>query len=79
MSTGALPGPVRRLMAQLDELRPGGVPDMAEVGRLLLQLAAEEEFFAPLIAQMPTGSPGVHWLARPERGPRLCWFTGPMA
>src|SRR5215467_12411180 len=71
MSTGTLPGPVRRLMAQLDELRPGGVPDMDEVGRLLTELAADEEHFAPLIAQMPAGSPGVHWLAQPERGPRL--------
>src|SRR5215471_11292021 len=71
MSTGALPGPVRRLMAQLDELRPGGVPDMGEVGRLLTELAADEEYFAPLIAQMLAGSPGVDWLAKPERGPRL--------
>jgi predicted metal-dependent enzyme (double-stranded beta helix superfamily) len=71
MSTGTLPGPVRRLMARLDELRPGGEPDMGEVGRLLTELAADEEFFAPLIAQMPAGSPGVRWLAKPERGPRL--------
>ena len=71
MSTGAFSNPVRRLMAQLDELRPGGAPDMGEAGRLLLELAADEEFFAPLIAQMPAESPGVHWLAKPERGPRL--------
>src|SRR5579863_5750794 len=71
MSTGALPSPVRQLMAQLNELRPGGAPDMTEVGRLLTGLAADEEYFAPLIAQMPAESPGVHWLARPERGPRL--------
>jgi hypothetical protein len=71
MSTGAVSNPVRRLMAQLDELRPGGAPDMGEAGRLLLELAADEEFFAPLIAQMPAESPGVHWLAKPERGPRL--------
>ena len=71
MSTGDLPNPVRHLMTQLDELRPGGAPHMIEVGRLLMGLAADEEYFAPLIAQMPAGSPGVHWLARPERGPRL--------
>ena len=71
MSAGAFPHPVRRCLAQVNELRFGDAPDMAEVGRLLLQLAAEEEYFAPLIAQMPAGSPGVHWLARPERGPRL--------
>src|SRR5215469_15621062 len=57
MSVGAFPHPVRRCLAQLNELRLGDAPDMAEVGRLLLELAAE--------------APGVHWLARPERGPRL--------
>jgi predicted metal-dependent enzyme (double-stranded beta helix superfamily) len=71
MSTDASPGPVRHLMAQLSELRPAGVPAMADVGRLLTQLAADEEYFAPLVAQMPAESPGVQWLARPERGPRL--------
>jgi hypothetical protein len=71
MSAGAFPHPLRRFLAQLNELRSGDVPDMAEVGRLLVELAAEEEYFAPLIAQMPAESPGVHWLATPERGPRL--------
>ncbi len=71
MSTSAYSSPLRRFVAQLDELRPSGAPDMAEVGRLLTGLAADEEYFAPLIAQMPAESPGVHWLARPERGPRL--------
>jgi predicted metal-dependent enzyme (double-stranded beta helix superfamily) len=41
------------------------------VGRLLTELAADEEYFAPLIAGMPPGTFGVHWLIRPERGPRL--------
>lgn len=27
--------------------------------------------FAPLIAGIPAGSAGVHWLVQPERGPRL--------
>ena len=71
MSIGAFPHPVRRCLAQVNELRFGDAPDMAEVGRLLQELAHEQEYFAPLIAQMPAGAPGVHWLARPERGPRL--------
>ncbi len=44
---------------------------MGQVGRLLVELAADEEFFSPLIAQIPSGSPGSQWLIRPERGPRL--------
>jgi len=71
MSTSTSDSPLRRFQAQLDGLRSSGVPAMDEVGRLLVELAADEEYFAPLIAEMPTGSPGVHWLARPERGPRL--------
>jgi predicted metal-dependent enzyme (double-stranded beta helix superfamily) len=71
VSTGAYPFPVRDFLAQLDGLRPAGAPDMDEVGRLLVELAADEEFFAPLIAEMPPESPGTHWLAQPERGPRL--------
>jgi predicted metal-dependent enzyme (double-stranded beta helix superfamily) len=71
MSTGAYPAQLRHFLAQLDELRSTGVPDMGAVGRLLVQLAADEEYLAPLIAQIPAESPGVHWLARPERGPRL--------
>jgi predicted metal-dependent enzyme (double-stranded beta helix superfamily) len=71
MSTGAYPAPLHRFLAGLDELRSTDVPDMDEVGRLLVELAADDEYFAPLIEQMPAESPGVHWLARPERGPRL--------
>ena len=37
MSTGALPGPLRHFAAELDELRSGGVPDMGQVGRLLVE------------------------------------------
>ena len=44
---------------------------MNAVGRALAELAADEEYFAPLIAQIPADSPGVRWLARPKRGPRL--------
>ena len=71
VSTGAWPGPVRHCLAEVDELRSGGAPDLDEVGKLLVGLTADEEFFAPLIAQMPAESMGIHWLAQPDRGPRL--------
>jgi len=69
--TGAWPGPLRHFADQLDELRSADVPDMDRVGRLLVELAADEEFFAPLIAQIPSAAPGSRRLVRPERGPRL--------
>ena len=71
MSTGALPSPLRHFMAELDERSSGEALDMDQAGRLLVELATNEEFFAPLIDQIPAGSPGVHWLVQPERGPRL--------
>ena len=71
MSTGALASPLRRFLEQMDGLHSAGVPDMGEVGRILAGLAADEEFFGPLIAQLPAGSPGSRWLIRPARGPRL--------
>ena len=77
MSTGALAGPLRRFLEQLDGLRSAGIPDMGEVGRLLAGLAADEEFFGPLIAEIPAASPGGKWLIRPERGPRLVLFHRP--
>jgi hypothetical protein len=43
---------------------------MDQVGRLLVELAADEEYFAPLIAAMPADSPAVHWLIQPK-GARL--------
>jgi|SRR5690348_1820830 len=77
MSTGALPGPLRHFQAQLADLRSGGTLDMDQVGRLLVELAADQGFFAPLIAAMPADSPPVHWLipARPRPTPG----TGPPA
>jgi hypothetical protein len=57
VSTAALPGPLRRFTAQLDELRSGDVPDMDRAGRLLAELAADTEFFAPLIAEIPPKHP----------------------
>ena len=71
MSTAALPGPVRQFAAQLDELVSSDLPDMDQVGQLLVELAVDAEFFAPLIAQIHPATPGDRWLIRPERGPRL--------
>jgi hypothetical protein len=69
--TGAWPRPLRHFAAQLDELRSRDVLDMNQVGRLLVELAADEEFFAPLIEQIPAAAPGNRWLIKPKRGPRL--------
>ena len=68
---GVLAGPLRHFENQLNELRSADVLDMGKVGRLLVELAADEEFFAPLIADIPAAAPGDRWLIRPERGPRL--------
>jgi hypothetical protein len=77
--TGALPGPLRHFVNQLDGLRSADVPDMDTVGRLLVELTADEEFFGPLIEQLPVGAPGDRWLIRPERGPRLVLVHRPDA
>ncbi len=77
MSTDAFPGPLRHFLAQLGEVCSDGVPDMGQVGRLLVELAADEEFLGPLIAQMPAESAGGTWLVKPDRGPRLVLFHRP--
>jgi len=77
MSTAALPQPLRRFTAQLAEVRPGDYPDMERVGRFLVELTADTEFFAPLIADMPAAASGSRWLIRPERGPRLALVHRP--
>jgi len=77
VSTSAVPGPLRHFLAQLDELRSGDIIDMNQVGRLLVELAADEEYFGPLIAQMPPETAGGKWLVQPERGPRLVLFHRP--
>jgi hypothetical protein len=69
--TGGLPGPLRRFTDQLGEVRSAEILDMDQVGRVLVELAADEEFFGPLVAQLPAGSPGSRWLIKPARGPRL--------
>jgi len=71
VSTGTPADPLRHFLAEVDELRSSGPPDMGKIGQLLVDLAADEDYFTPLIAAMPVESPGVHWLATPERGPRL--------
>jgi hypothetical protein len=77
VSNGPLPSPLRHFLAQLDELRSADVLDMDEVGRLLVGLAADEEFFGPLITEIPAASAGGKWLVQPERGPRLVLFHRP--
>jgi predicted metal-dependent enzyme (double-stranded beta helix superfamily) len=76
-ATRAFPGPLGHFMAQLDEVRAGDVLDMEQVGRILVELAADEDFFGPLIAQMPAKEAGGKWLVQPERGPRLVLFHRP--
>jgi hypothetical protein len=70
-------GPLRHFLAQLDELRSCDVLGMDQVGRLLVELAAGEEYLGPLIAEMPSESPGGKWLIKPGRGPRLVLFHRP--
>ena len=50
---------------------------MDQVGRLLVELAADEEYLGPLIAEMPAESAGGKWLVKPDRGPRLVLFHRP--
>jgi predicted metal-dependent enzyme (double-stranded beta helix superfamily) len=71
MSTGALAGPLRDFTSQLDDLLARDALDMGQVGRLLVELAADGEFFGPLIAEIPTAAQGDRWLIKPDRGPRL--------
>jgi len=77
VSTATPADPLRHFLAELGELRSGDLPDMGKIGQLLVDLAADEGYFAPLIAAMPADSPGVNWLARPERGPRLVFVHRP--
>ena len=77
MNSDDLSGPLRHFLTRLDELRHGDIVDMDQVGRLLVELAADEEYLGPLIAEMPSESPGGRWLVKPERGPRLVLFHRP--
>jgi len=71
------PGPLRHFLTRLDELRSENTIDMDRVGRLLVDLAAGEDYLGPLIAEIPSESPGGTWLVKPERGPRLVLFHRP--
>jgi hypothetical protein len=42
-----------------------------------VELAADEEYLGPLIAEIPSESPGGKWLVKPERGSRLVLFHRP--
>jgi hypothetical protein len=42
-----------------------------------VELAADEEYLGPLIAEILLESPGGRWLFEPERGPRLVLFHRP--
>jgi len=77
VGTGALPSPLSHFATGLDEVRSAGAPDMNAIGRLLVELAADDEFFGPLIADMAPASMDVHWLLKPERGPRLALVHRP--
>ena len=77
MSTGDFPSPLRHFLTQLAELRSADTPDMDQVGRLLVELAADEEYLGPLIAEMPSQSAAGKWLVKPERGPRMVLFHRP--
>jgi hypothetical protein len=50
---------------------------MGEVGRLLVELAADEEYFAPLIAAMSAESPGSSGSPSPTGALVWCSSTGP--
>ncbi len=63
--------PVRAFLARVDELSSADPPDVPAIGRALAELAGDEEYFAPLVAQLAPDDLGVIGLHMPERGPRL--------
>ena len=75
-STSVLPGPLRYFVDQLDELRSANVPDMDQVGRLLVDLAADQEFFGPLIAEIPSPRPAIGGWSGPNGASAWCSSTG---
>ena len=77
MDISVFPSPLRRFLAQLDEVRSAGVLDMDQVGRVLVELAADEEYLGPLIAEMPSESPGGSGWSSPNGVPAWCYSTGP--
>ena len=43
MSTDTPADPLRHFLAEVDELRSSGLPDMGKIGQLLVDLAADED------------------------------------
>jgi hypothetical protein len=76
VSTDDPASPLRPFLAQLDDLRSADVLDMDQVGRLLVELAADEEYLGPLIAEMPSQSPGASGWSSPNGDPAWCCSTG---
>ena len=76
MSSDDLPGPLRHFLTRLDEMRSGSHLDMDKVGRLLVELAADEEYLGPLIAEIPSESPGGRGWSSPNEVPAWCCSTG---
>ena len=77
MNSDDLPGPLRHFLTRLDEMRSRSTLDMDKVGQLLVELAADEEYLGPLIAEIPSESPGGRWLSSPNEVPDWCCSTGP--
>jgi hypothetical protein len=77
MDISVLPSPLRRFLAQLEGVRSVGVLDMDQVGRVLVELAADEEYLGPLIAEMSSESPGGKWLSNQRGVLAWCCSTGP--
>ncbi len=77
MSTGDFPSPLRHFLAQLDELRSADILDMDQVGRVLVELAADEEYLGPLIAEVPSETPGGSGWSSPNGAPAWCCSTAP--
>jgi len=77
VSVGELPGPLRGFLTRLADTEPGDGSGLRSAGRLLVELAADEEFFSPLIAELPAAESAGTWLIRPPRGPRLLLFHRP--
>jgi predicted metal-dependent enzyme (double-stranded beta helix superfamily) len=50
---------------------------MDKVGQLLVGLAGQEDYVAPLVAAMPAQETGGSWLSAPDLGPRLLLFHRP--
>jgi hypothetical protein len=76
MDISVLPSPLRHFLAQLDEVRSVGILDMDQVGRVLVELAADEEYLGPLIAEMPSESAGGSGSSSPNGVPAWCYSTG---